>query len=79
MTIEQLKKLMDSGEFHHATYRTDFARGLHIYSKAKPNSGFRGFEYAGAFSEVCDHKHIIDKAYNMVRNTGVSLGSYGNG
>jgi len=26
MTIDQLKTLMASGEFHHATYRTDFAR-----------------------------------------------------
>lgn len=77
MTIEQLKKLMDSGEFHHATYRTDFARGLHIYS-VNPK-GFRGFDYAGCFSEVCDTKETINEAIQLTRNTGISVGSYGNG
>ena len=79
MTIDQLKKLMDDGEFHHATYRTDFARGLHIYSKAKAGSSFRGFEYAGAFSEACDTKETINAAYELTRKTGISVGSYGRG
>jgi hypothetical protein len=79
MTLEQLKKMKAEGQFHHATYRTDFARGLHIYSVAKPGSGFRGFEYAGCFSEVLCTKEEIDAAYDVVRNTGVSVGSYGNG
>lgn len=77
MTLEQLKTLMDSGEFHHATYRTDFARGLHIY-KNDPK-GFRGFDYVGCFSEVCDTKETINAAYEMTRKTGISVGSYGNG
>ena len=79
MTLNDLKTMMDNGEFHHATYRYDFARGLHIYSVAKPGSGFRGFEYAGAFSEACDTKETINKAYEMTRKTGISVGSYGNG
>lgn len=79
MTLDQLKKLKAEGKFHHATYRTDFARGLHIYSVAKPGSGFRGFEYAGCFSETICTKEEIDAAYDIVRNTGVSVGSYGNG
>lgn len=77
MTLEMLQKLLDSGEFHHATYRTDFARGLHIY-KNDPK-GFRGFDYVGCFSEVCDTKETISKAYDMTRRTGVSLNAYGRG
>lgn len=79
MTLEALKKIIADGDFHHATYRTNFARGLHIYSVAKPGSGFRGFEYAGFFSEALCTKEEIDAAYDVVRNTGVSVGSYGNG
>lgn len=81
MTLEQLKTLMDRGMFHHATYRTDFARGLHIYAKEGYTGklGFRGFEYVGCFSEACDTKETIDVAYEMTRKTGVSVGSYGNG
>ena len=75
MTIDKLKKLMDSGEFHHATYRTDFARGLHIYS-VNPK-GFRGFDYVGYFSE--NDKTLCDEAYQLTRKTGISLGSYGQG
>lgn len=77
MTLEHLKELMDSGKFHHATYRTDYARGLHIYA-IDPN-GFRGFTYVGAFSEVCDTKETINAAIEMTRKTGISVGSFGNG
>lgn len=75
--LEELKKLKEEGKFHHATYRTDFARGLHIYTNSP--TGFRGFDYWGCFSEVCCTKEEIDAAYAIVRNTGVSVGSYGNG
>jgi len=77
MTIESLKAILADGTFHHATYRTDFARGLHIYSIAKPGSGFRGFEYAGAFSEY--DPLPLACAYHLTRRTGISLGSYGQG
>jgi len=77
MTLDQLKTLINSGEFHHATYRTDFARGLHIY-KSDPK-GFRGFDYVGCFSEICDTKETINAAYEMTRKTGISVNSYGNG
>lgn len=81
MTLDELKKLKEEGHFHHATYRTDFARGLHIYANAgySGKTSFRGFEYVGCFSEVCCTKEEIDAAYAIVRNTGVSVGSYGNG
>lgn len=75
MTIEHLKTLLASGKFHHATYRYDFARGLHVYS-IDPK-GFRGFDYVGAFSEY--DPLPLAYAYQLTRKTGVSLGSYGNG
>lgn len=72
MTIEQLKTLLATGDFHHATYRTDFARGLHVYSK----SGARGwgFGYAGAFSEY--DPLPLAYAYQLTRKTGIYEGSY---
>lgn len=77
MIIEQLKELMKSGRFHHATYRHDFARGLHVYGQ--DDKGFRGFNYVGAFSETLTQPHVLAYAYHLVRKTGVSLGSYGQG
>jgi hypothetical protein len=73
MTIEELKKLMSSGEFHHATMRTDFARGLHIY--AKEDNKFNGFKPVGYFSSVYN-KEECERAYQITRNTGIYEGSY---
>jgi hypothetical protein len=39
--------------------------------------GFRGFEYAGAFSEY--DPLPLAYAYQLTRKTGISVGSYGNG
>lgn len=72
MTIDQLKTLIKDGKFHHATYRTDFARGLHIYGKQE--NGFNGFSYEGVFSEY--DPLACDIAYNLVRSSGVYEGSY---
>jgi hypothetical protein len=78
MTLDHLASLLSSGHFHHATYRTDYARGLHVYRCAVATDiGFRGFEYVGMFSE--NDKEICDRAYEMTRKTGISLGSYGQG
>lgn len=74
MTLDSLKSLIASGKFHHATYRYDLARGLHIYSKDE--KGFRGFDYVGCFSEMCDTKETIDEAYKLVRTSGIYEGSY---
>jgi hypothetical protein len=75
MTIEHLKKVLAEGSFHHATYRTDFARGLHVYTK--DSKGFRGFDYAGAFSEY--DPLVLAYAYQLTRKTGISLNAYGRG
>lgn len=73
MTIEELKILMESGNFYHATMRTDFARGLHIY--AKEDNKFNGFKPVGYFSSVYN-KEECDEAYKIVRGTGIYEGSY---
>lgn len=74
MTIQQLKDLMASGEFHHATYRNHGTlwEGLHIYKKE--DNKFNGFTRAGMFP-----KDEHEEAYAIVRHTGVSVGSRGNG
>jgi hypothetical protein len=72
MTCEQLKECLANGTFHHATYRTDFARGLHIYGVDK--NGFRGFNYLGAFSEY--DPLTLAYAYALTRRSGVYEGSY---
>ena len=73
MTIDELKELMTSGNFHHATMRTDFARGLHIY--AKEDNKFNGFTPVGYFSSVYE-KELCEEAYQITRKTGIYEGSY---
>jgi len=76
--LQQLKDLLDSGEFHHATYRNigTVWEGLWFYKKASERS--RGFEVAGCISAKV-HSEVMDEAHALVRHTGVSVGSYGNG
>jgi len=76
--LRQLKDLLDSGEFHHATYRDigTLWEGLHFYRRAP--SGHRGFEYAGCINAKRDAS-VMDEAQKLVKGTGVSVGSYGKG
>lgn len=75
MDIEELKSFLASGHFHHATYRTDFARGLHVYRYALQDDsvGFNGFCYVGMFSERTEE---CKQAQDLVRETGVYEGAY---
>jgi len=76
MSLSELRQLIDSGEFHHATYR-DFGKcheGLHIYRR-DPN-GYRGYAHAGA---VFHDSPDLRAAESMVAGFGMSVGSYGNG
>lgn len=75
MNIIQLKELVSSGEFHHATYRNmgTLWEGLWIYKKYE---GLRGFIDCGCFAK--DNLEF-DEAQQLVRHTGVSVGSYGRG
>jgi len=77
MTIEALKALLASGGFHHATYRDHGTvwEGLWIYGNA--DDGFRGYKPVGSFGK--NDPLLLDAAYALVRGTGVSFGSYGNG
>lgn len=76
MTTTELKYLLDSKQFHHATYRClgTLWEGLWIYVN-KPE-GFRGFESGGCFYK---DDPALDAAIELVKHTGVSVGSYGRG
>jgi len=76
MTIAELQALMTDGEFHHATYRNlaTLWEGLHIY--VKDPAGHRGFSHAGIFLK---NNPELNAAMEMVRKTGISVGSYGKG
>ncbi len=81
--IAQLKELMAArpadGSFHHATWR-DIGRlweGWHIYVRATDeHGGFRGFKHGMVFYK--DDPQVAE-ATELLRPTGTSLGSYGNG
>lgn len=75
--LTQLRVLLDSGRFHHATYRDHgkLWEGLHIYER--DDNGFNGYKMAG-FSFLKNDPEL-DLAYEMLRHTGVSVGSYGRG
>jgi len=76
MTIDTLKRIMESGQFDHATYRNlgTIWEGLYIYVKEDSKIGFT---LAGSFNK--NDGSIVDQAYELVRSTGVSLGIRGNG
>lgn len=78
MTITELQTLLNSGEFHHATDKPNNGcwSGLYIYRKS--NNAI-GFDVAGTFSTYRVINPDYETAYAMVRHTGVSVGSRGNG
>ena len=79
MTLDQLKQLLASGEFHHATYRNfgTLWEGLWIYTKAHHvTMCLRGFYPAGFFPKDSTD---LKAAEDLVRHTGVSVGAYGRG
>lgn len=75
MRLIELEKLREMGEFHHATYRNrgTLWEGLWIYKK---DNSKRGFGVVGSF--LRDNSEI-ELAHDLVRNSGVSVGSYGQG
>ncbi len=75
-TVENLKKLMTSDNFHHATYRNigKLWEGWYIYKKDE--NGCRGFTLVGMFGTDYPRLKEVEE---LVRNTGYSVGSYGNG
>lgn len=76
MTLEMLRTMLADGSFHHATYREigKVWEGLFVYMK--DDNGFNGFRLAGSFPH---YSPDLDTAHDLVRNTGVSVGSFGRG
>ena len=74
--MEQLIELVESGDFHHATYRClgSLWEGLWIYRKSA--DGFRGYDVVGSFPKGEEHDAQV---YLSKKGHGTSLGSYGNG
>lgn len=74
--LESLRALLESGQFHHATYRNQGTlwEGLWIYGKSE--GGFGGYEPLLTFLA---NDPDLERAHDMVRHTGVSVGSFGNG
>jgi hypothetical protein len=73
---EKLRELFESGQFHHATYR-DIGKvweGLYFYKKDP--EGMRGFSLVGCIGK---NDPDLPLAEDLVRGTGVSVGSYGAG
>jgi hypothetical protein len=79
MNTNELKRLIDSGEFHHATYRNlgNLWEGLYIYRKA---ANSMGWELAWTFNRGMEPE-ALDDAEMILRDfrVPVCLGSYGNG
>lgn len=74
--IDALKALVDSGEFHHATYRNQGTlwEGLWFYKRSE--AGFRGYEIVGC---ILKDDPDLEDGWRLVKGTGVSLGCFGEG
>lgn len=72
--MQHLEDMLAAGAFHHATYRNvgSLWEGLYIYRKDEEFG--RGFRLDLVFPAGDE-----DEAYELIRHTGVSLGSYGEG
>jgi hypothetical protein len=72
----QLKQLLATSQFHHATYRCQGTlwEGLWIYRKS--DTGLRGYDVATSFLKADQN---LETAFELVRGTGISVGSYGRG
>jgi hypothetical protein len=73
--IDILKISIENKQFHHATYRNKNTlwEGLWFYSKDE--KGFRGYLVAGCINK---NDPNLELAYELVKNTGISFGNFGN-
>jgi hypothetical protein len=76
MSLDELRWLLESGTFHHATYRCEGTlwEGLWVYKHDA--NGFCGYSPAGA---ILKDSPDLDEAYRLVSPTGISRGAYGGG
>ncbi len=74
--MDQLRALLDSGEFHHATYRCigSVWEGLWCYRKSA--EGFRGYEVALSFPKGTE---APAQALLVSMGIGTHVGAYGGG
>ena len=77
MTLKQLQRLIDAGDFHHATERPNAGgwSGLHIYRRTLPSDRAPvAFQAAGFFRTTSRN---YDAALALVVSTGVPIGQRG--
>ena len=85
MTISELRELLASGQFHHATVKVGRGScwdGLFIYAvETATHYRHRGFKLVGSFPYGWGDTESpeMTEAYELVRHTGTSFGSYGQG
>lgn len=84
MTLDDLRTLIDTGKFHHATVKVGLGRcwnGLYIYERGEGPGYFRGFRLAGFFPYGWEPQASpeFEAASDMVARFGTSFGSYGQG
>jgi hypothetical protein len=71
-TLDDVKALVATGEFHHATARTIGEPRLFIYRRN--GAGFRGYELVASIPDTDENR-----AYFASIKHGVSVGAYGAG
>lgn len=74
--IDELRDLVASGEFHHATYRSHGTVWEGLWFYRRDADGFRGFTMAGS---VPKNDPDLEEAFILVRHSGISVGAYGEG
>ena len=84
MTLDDLRDLIASGKFHHATVRNGRGRcwdGMYIYEAGNGPGFFRGFRLVGSFPIGWGDQEdpTMTAAYEMVKGSGVSSNAYGEG
>jgi hypothetical protein len=84
MTLTDLRELLTSGKFHHATVKLGRGRcwdGLYIYEKGEGVGSFRGYKLTGAipYGWGDSESPEMTAAMELVKSTGWSFGAYGEG
>ncbi len=84
MTVDELRALIASGKFHHATVKSGQGRcwdGLYVYEAGDGPGYCRGFKLTGSFAYGWGDRESPDMtaAYDLVRGSGISFGAYGEG
>jgi hypothetical protein len=76
MTLDDLRRMLADGTFHHATYRNHGTlwEGLWIYERDP--KGFGGYGVVGCFPKDSPD---LDAAFALTSKTGISIGAYGHG